>query len=167
MGSTKVKFDGNIDVVDTESPAVGHQLQWDGSKWINAAQPSDERVIVFAIEGELEESDDAYGGSRFFYPFASGSLMITKVFAMVSVAPTGSGITAYLRRGKAAGGYNTAADIVIPAGATKDSGGGTIYDAYKYLTCGFYYSLDVDTTGSTTPGKDLTVQVVCTPISIA
>jgi hypothetical protein len=157
MTSTKVKFDGNLDVVDTETtPTTGQYLKWDGSKWINASAPADDRVAVFTVEGELAVGEIS---SRFYYPFTSGSLQATRIRAAVNTAPTGASLTVELRL------YNSSGSVACGTATVSASAytGSNASLSNDYITPGHWWQIAITQVGSTVAGSDLVFQVMCQP----
>lgn len=156
MTSTKVKFDGNIDVVDTENPSSGQYLKWDGSKWANATIPSDDRVAIFDIPGDLTVGEKP---ARFYYPFSSGSLQATRIRAAVDTAPTGASLQVELRR------YNSSGSTPVgTATVSIDANTGSNASlSNDYLTPGHWWKIAIIQVGSTLPGSALIFQVMCQP----
>lgn len=159
MASTQVDFHKNVDRVNVSGVSTGQYLKWDGSDWINVTLPGDDRVAVFTVAGTLEEGER---NTRFYYPFSSGSLQVSRIRAIVDTAPVGSALTVELRL------YNSSGSSAVGT-ATVSAGNNTGSNASlsnDYLVPGYWWQIAITGIGSSTPGSDLMFQVMCQPTGI-
>jgi hypothetical protein len=151
MGSTKVDLSRNVNTVDT--PANGDLMIYNGNEWVAI---ENEKTAVFTVAGDLAVGDR---GIRFYYPYSSGSMQVSRVRAAVNVAPTGSTLLVQLRRWSSSGSVPVGT-TTVSASAYTGSNSGSLSNIY--LAPGYWWTISLLQVGSTVEGTDLAVEVIGT-----
>lgn len=147
---TKIHLHENVDEVSVPgTPSTGEVLYWNGSKWVNDSGPIEQKVIAIVIPNSLSTGVKA---PRIYFPFSSGSMKFTRIIGGVAVAPVGSSLSFTVRRSTL-----TVGSVSITAG---NYVGSTDSLTQLYWAAGHYLDVNITAVGSTTPGSDLTVQLV-------
>ncbi len=123
---------------------------WNGSSWQALVSSPVTHAATYTVDGVLT----AETGQLRWYPPAACTLV--SVFAAVGTAPTGSSIQVDVNK---TGVSVLASPLSIAAGANTSS---VTTPTTTAMATTDYLTVDVDSIGSTEPGRDLTVRIIYT-----
>ncbi len=155
VGSSTLVTGLNADMVDSQhipAPgASGNVMTSNGNAWVSQAiNTTQTQAATFSLDG----IQTVRTGQLRWYPPAACTLV--SCMAAVGTAPTGSSIQVDVNKN---GVSVLASPLSIAAGANTSS---VTTPTTTAMTATDYLTVDVDSIGSTEPGRDLTVRIIYT-----